>query len=47
MGNGESMRLDTLDLGLTVALLDDITEFIASIPAELQPRMDRLDFSCR
>lgn len=35
--DGTLQRLDTLDLGMTIGLIDDITEFIAQITVELQP----------
>lgn len=35
--DGTIERLDTLDLGMTIGLVDDITEFIAQITVELQP----------
>ncbi|MEM8640075.1 MAG: AAA family ATPase [Cyanobacteria bacterium P01_G01_bin.54] len=34
---GEVAQINTLDLGMTLALLDDIAEFIAEITVELQP----------
>ncbi|NEO83352.1 MAG: transporter substrate-binding domain-containing protein [Spirulina sp. SIO3F2] len=35
--NGELKQLDTLDLGMTIALVEDIAEFVAQATVELQP----------